>query len=105
MIAMMLIVSTRGGYRGRDNRLHSLHVLLIRACWQMPLPPHSLHVLLCQLCSHGRGFAPRAGFPTRAAPSLVSVWRRPLLVILLSSPLHSSPAGCRLSCPSAPTAA
>ena len=32
--------------RGRCH-MHSLHLLLIRRCWQMLPPPHSLHLLLC----------------------------------------------------------
>ena len=38
---------------GMDSSLsamHVLHLLLIRACWQMPPPPHSLHSLLLRAC-------------------------------------------------------
>ena len=29
---------------------HSLHLLLMRWCWQMLAPPHSLHLLLMRWC-------------------------------------------------------
>ena len=64
---------------------HSLHVLILRRCWQMLDPPHSLHWLLSRLCSHCPGFPPRARLPPALLPpSSPSVAAR---LLLLPSPL------------------
>ena len=97
LIAMMLTVSTRGwvsrerqSYRGRHNRLHSLHVLLIRPCWQMPPSALLARAPLPIVLTLPR-LPPSCSLPLRTAPSLVSVWRRPLLAVISTSLLS-----CRL---------
>ena len=47
--------SRPGGMDSSLSAMHVLHLLLLRACWQMLEPPHSLHKLLLRLCWNSEG--------------------------------------------------
>ena len=56
------------------SALHVLHLLLIRACWQMPPPPHSLHK------------APDPSVLADASPSFALPALAPLPIVLADAP-------------------